>query len=101
LAREIRPDLTGNLSAGFSTVKNATVTTVSTAANPSTSTLIPSTNTITANLSLNYLFNETLTGSVAYSLIYQTGGPSISNANVVTVGNILTNRLVFALNKTF
>jgi hypothetical protein len=54
-----------------------------------------------ADLSLHYLFNETLTGSVAYNLIYQTGAPSISNANVVTVGNILTNRLIFALNKTF
>jgi hypothetical protein len=68
---------------------------------PTASTLISSTNTMNADLSLHYLFNETLTGSVAYSLIYQTRGPSISNANVVTVGNILTNRLIFALNKTF
>jgi uncharacterized protein (PEP-CTERM system associated) len=98
-ARDIRPDLTANLAAGFTNTENLTVTPATNV--PTVSTLIRSTSTMTADLSLHYLFNETLTGSVAYSLIYQTGGPSISNANVVTVGDILTNRLIFALNKTF
>jgi len=68
---------------------------------PVTTTLIDNTNTATADLNLQYLFNETLTGSATYSLVYQTNGPSISSANVVTVGNILTNRLIFSLTKTF
>jgi hypothetical protein len=99
-SRDIRPDLTGTLAAGYSKVNNLTVTTVN---NPGTSTLINSTDTMTANLSLNYLFNETLTGSVAYNLIYQTDAPSVANANssTITVGNILTNRLFFTLTKTF
>ena len=99
-SRDIRPDLTGNLDVGYSTVSNLTV---STANNPGTSTLINKTNAMTAALSLNYLFNETLTGSVAYNLSYQTNAPSFANANAttITVGNILTNQLIFALTKTF
>jgi len=97
-SRDIRPDLTGNMAVGYSNVSNLTVTVNN---NPSTATLINNTNTMTADLSLNYLFNESLTGSVAYNISYQTGAPSIANANAITVGNILTNRLIFALTKTF
>ena len=61
------------MAVGFSNVNNLTVTPVTTI--PSTATLINNTNTMTADLSLNYLFNESLTGSVAYSMSYQTGGP--------------------------
>jgi uncharacterized protein (PEP-CTERM system associated) len=99
-SRDIRPDLTGNLDVGYSTASNLTV---STANNPSTSTLINKSNAMNAALSLNYLFNETLTGSVAYNLSYQTNAPSFANASAttITVGNILTNQLIFALTKTF
>ena len=98
-AREVRPDLTANFAVGFVNTKNLAVMPVSSA--PVTTTLIDNTNTATADLNLQYLFNETLTGSATYSLVYQTNGPSISSANVVTVGNILTNRLIFSLTKTF
>ncbi len=88
--RDIRPDLNGSASIGYS--NSANVITVTSA------TPVTSTNSYTAYLTLNYLIAQTLTGSVQYSLSYQSNG-------VGTVGgrnnDIVVNQLQFLLSKTF
>jgi uncharacterized protein (PEP-CTERM system associated) len=96
--REIRPSLTGRASFGYTNVSNLAVAPVN---NPNAVTVINNTDTLVGDASINYLFTETLTGSIAYNVSYQIGGPSISSANTINVGNILTNRLTFLLTKTF
>ena len=96
--RDIRPDLNGVASLGY--VNSSNVLTI--AAGPSNVLAITSgpsgasQNTITANVGVNYLLTETLTGSIYYGLTYQTNGSGAGrNADVVV------NQLTFQLSKTF
>jgi hypothetical protein len=93
--RTIRPDLSTNASIGFANVTNQTVFTA--APSPSATT-VPSQNTVSASLALSYLFAKTLTGSIEYSLYFQTNGVTSTTA---ATGNVVTNRLLFLLTKTF
>lgn len=95
--REIRPDLTANASLGFANVTNQTLLT---STPMPTATTISSQNTATASLSLNYLINRDLTGSIVYSLYYQTNAPG-SAVFTTTFGNAVTNRLMLLLTKNF
>ena len=96
--RDIRPGLSASFSVGYGTVSNLNV---ATASNPTNVTTIGNTSTANGALAVNYVFNETLTGSVAYTAVYQTGAPTVTGGNTITTGNILTNRLSFILSKTF
>ena len=88
--RDIRPDLNGTASVGY--FNSANVFTVS--AGPPLS----SQNNITANLGVNYLIGQTLTGSILYSFSYQTNGTvSAGGRNA----DIVVNQLTFQLSKTF
>jgi hypothetical protein len=88
--RDIRPDLNGYASLGYFNSSN--VTTI--IAGPPISSL----NTVTGYLGLNYLLANNLTGSVVYSLSYQTNGSSVVAGRT---GDIVTNQLSFFLSKTF
>jgi hypothetical protein len=95
-SRDIRPDLNGAMSLGFANVSNLTL--VSATPLPTLTTFSSNGNTATASLGLNYLFTATLTGSVTYSFIYQTG---VSGSGLNRAGDVLTNRLEFSLTKSF
>ncbi len=95
-SREIRPDLTADAEVGYANVTNQTVPTTPTS---TTVTTIPHQNTATVSLSLNYLFNKTLSGAVVYTLLYETNPSSFGNT--VNTGNVVTNRLLFMLTKHF
>jgi hypothetical protein len=98
-SREIRPDLTALASVGFANVTNQTLVT-STA--PTAVTTVPHQNTATVSLSLNYLFSETLTGSMVYSLYYQANPATFGSTSTGTgTGNVVTNQLLFLLTKHF
>lgn len=90
--RDIRPDLRGYASLGYvNSINSPTSTTV---LGTSTSTF----NTATGSVGVNYLLGRTLTGSIIYSLTYQTNGASvISGRN----GDVVVNQLQFLLSKTF
>jgi hypothetical protein len=92
--RDIRPDLTGYASVGYYNSTNVITST----ANVVTSTPGTNTNTLTGNLGLNYLLTQTLTGSILYTLSYQTNGAG----GTTTRGNdVVVNQLTFQLSKTF
>ena len=97
-SRDIRPNLSGRAAIGYTNISNLAVFPTN---NLNVVTVINNTDTLSGDLSVNYLFTETLTGSIVYNVLYQLGGPSITAANTVNVGNILTNRLTFLLTKTF
>jgi hypothetical protein len=93
--RDIRPDLTGYASVGYYNSTNVLTST----ANVLTSTPGTSTNTLTANLGVNYLIAENLTGSILYTFTYQPngfGGTTTGRGN-----DIVVNQLSFQLSKTF
>ena len=83
---------------GYTTIKNLSVSTL---VSPTIITTLSDTKTVSGNMSLVYLFNDTLTGAIVYNLFYQLGGATVTSANTIAVGNILTNRLTFLLTKTF
>jgi hypothetical protein len=87
--RSIRPDLNSSASLGFYNTSNA-IGLTNTAS-------VGTINTVTANLGLNYLLTDTVTGSVLYTLSYQTNGAAITG----NAGNIVANSLQFLLTKTF
>ena len=88
--RDIRPDLNGSASIGYSNSANVITLT----AGPP----ISSTNTYTAYLTLNYLIGKTLTGSVQYSLSYQSNGVGVAGGRN---NDVVVNQLQFLLSKTF
>ncbi len=99
--RDIRPDLTGYASVGYyysTNVITSTANVIRSTANVITSTPGTSTNTLTANLGVNYLIAENLTGSILYGFSYQPNGISGTTGR----GNdIVVNQLTFQLSKTF
>jgi hypothetical protein len=88
--RDIRPDLNGYTSLGYYNSSNVITTT--------TLSPIGSQNSINANLGLNYLISETLTGSILYSFYYQTNG---AGNTVGRNADVVANQLTFQLSKTF
>jgi hypothetical protein len=78
---------------------NQTISTAGTTSSP-TATTIPQQNTGNASLSLNYLFAKDLTGSIVYTLLYQTQA-SISGGCATGLGDVVTNQLEFLLTKHF
>ncbi|HEV2098797.1 MAG TPA: hypothetical protein VGR45_07700 [Stellaceae bacterium] len=95
-SRQIRPDLTGNASLGYAHATNLTFVTPT-----ATATLSSATDSTTASLGVNYLFGQGLTGSVVYTLSYQSSAPTTVSSGTIATGNILVNRLEFRLSKTF
>ncbi len=87
--RDIRPDLNGTASVGFSNTANVVVVN-----NP---TPINSVNSLNANIGLNYLLARNLSGSVLYTLTYQPNGASLASGR----GDIVANTLQFLLTKSF
>ena len=96
-SREIRPDLTANASVGYANVTNQTVLSLFSILNLTT---ISTQNTANVSLSLNYQLSRDLTGSIVYSLSYQTNGLGSTVVNT-NLGNVVTNRLLLLLTKTF
>ena len=88
--RDIRPDLSGYASVGY--FNSANVITVAGGAP------VSSQNNITASLGVNYLISQTVTGSILYSMSYQTNG---SGSAAGRTGDIVVNQLTFQLSKTF
>jgi hypothetical protein len=88
--RNIRPNLNGYASVGYSRTTNVvTINTITPVAN---------TSTVTANIGLNHLFARALTGSVLYTFSYQANGSAIVNGRA---GDIVANTLQFYLTKAF
>jgi hypothetical protein len=86
--RDIRPDLNGYARVGY--YNSANVITSPTA------TPLSSQNNLYATIGVNYLLAPTLTGSIFYSLSYQSNGSSTGGA-----GDVVVNQLTFQLSKTF
>jgi hypothetical protein len=94
--RSIRPHLTAFASIGYAKTINQPLlssTGTLTAAN------IPGQNAVNASFSLGYLIARNLTGSIVYTLLYQTNAQSSLGAAIS--GNVVTNRLEFLLTETF
>lgn len=89
--RDIRPDLNSYASLGYANTGNAVTVNSLTPVN--------NVNTVTANLGLNYLLSETLTGSVLYTFSYQTNGGALVASG--GGGDVLVNSLQFLLTKAF
>jgi uncharacterized protein (PEP-CTERM system associated) len=89
-SRDIRPDLNGSASAGYTRTTN--VVTIN------SSTPVNNTSTVTANIGVNYLFARALTGSVIYTFSYQPNGGTIVNGRS---GDIAVNSLQLLLTKSF
>jgi hypothetical protein len=90
-SRDIRPDLSGYASVGYVNSANSPLTTAL------VTTATGNFNTTTASIGLNYVFGPALTGSILYSVSYQS-----SAANLVgSTGDVLVNQLQFLLSKTF
>ncbi len=70
-ARDIRPDLNGSASVGYSNTANAVPV--------NSVTPVGSINTLSANIGVNYLFARNLTGSVLYTLSYQANGAALTS----------------------
>ena len=88
--RDIRPDLNGSASVGYANTINAVAV--------NSVTPVSGINTVTANIGLNYVFTQNLTGSVFYSLSYQTNGAMLTTGRS---GDIVVNSLQFLLTKAF
>lgn len=101
-SRDIHPDLNGSISFGFANVSNTTFFSAPTFPVVSllgtTTTFVRNGNTMNASLGLNYLFNDTLRGSVTYNFLYETG---VATSNSSTIGDVVVNRLEVALTKSF
>jgi hypothetical protein len=87
--RDIRPDLNGTASVGFSNTSNVVFVN-----NP---TPVNSINTLSANIGVNYILARNLTGSVLYTLAYEPNGATVSSGR----GDIVANSLQFLLTKAF
>jgi hypothetical protein len=88
--RDIRPDLNGSVSLGYSNTTNAVAQT--------SLTPVGTINTLTGNIGFNYLFSRALTGSVLYTLSYQPNGNAVVAGRN---GDVLANTLQFLLTKAF
>ena len=73
--RDLSPDLTGNLSGGYSATVSQTTGTL-----PSTS------EAVTATVSFNYALTDTLFGTASYSLVRQSGVNGVVLVDLATVG---------------
>ncbi|HEV2100141.1 MAG TPA: hypothetical protein VGR45_14610 [Stellaceae bacterium] len=87
--RDIRPDLNGYTSFGFSNTNNAVLV--------NSSTPINGVNSFSANVGVNYLLARNLSGSVLYTLTYQPNGATLASGR----GDIVANTLQFLLTKAF
>jgi hypothetical protein len=96
--RDIRPNLTGRIGFGYTISSDLSVFAPT---NPTVITTVSNTDMISGDLSLIYLFNDNLIGSILYNIYYQSNRPSLTASNTIAIGNILTNRLTFSLTKTF
>jgi hypothetical protein len=95
--RDVRPDLKFYSSLGYVNSANSPVASLnsfSVSLGNSTSNF----NTVTGSVGLNYVLGRTLTGSLLYTLTYQTNGGSFGGGRN---GDVLVNQLQFLLSKTF
>src|SRR5260370_3195342 len=95
--RDARPDLKFYTSVGYSNSVNSPIISLSSP----TVLLSNSTgnfNTVTGSVGLNYILGRTLTGSLLYTLTYQTNGGSFGGGRN---GDVVVNQLQFLLSKTF
>jgi hypothetical protein len=88
--RDVRPDLTGYASVGYTNSTNAV-----SVATPTATTNFDS---VTASLGLNYVFARNLTGSIVYTFSYFNNGAVLTNAGA---GDVFVNQLQLVLSKTF
>jgi hypothetical protein len=88
--RNVRPDLNGSASLGYFNSSNVITATGRTP--------VSTQNTITAYLGVNYSFAQNLTGSILYSLSYQSNGAGVAAGRSA---DIVVNQLTFQLSKTF
>jgi uncharacterized protein (PEP-CTERM system associated) len=89
-SRDIRPDLNGYTSFGYSNTANAIT--------PTTLTVVSGINTFSANIGLNYLLARSLTGSLLYTFSYQPNGGVVVTGRT---GDIVANSLQLLLTKAF
>ena len=95
--RDARPDLKFYTSLGYSNSVNSPIISLN------SPTILVSTstgnfNTVTGSVGLNYILGRTLTGSLLYTLTYQTNGGSFGGGRN---GDVVVNQLQFLLSKTF
>lgn len=89
-SRSMRPDLSGYASVGYvNSVNSPTVA-------PTIS--VTSFNTASASVGINYVLGRTLTGSILYTLSYQSNGTVLAGGRS---GDVIVNQLAFLLSKTF
>ncbi|MGH7046129.1 MAG: hypothetical protein ACREE2_07030 [Stellaceae bacterium] len=88
--RDIRPNLNGTASVGYSNTSNAV--------SPITLTTVSSINTMSANLGVNYLFARALTGSLLYTFAYEPNGATVLSGHS---GDVVVNALQLQLTKAF
>ncbi len=89
--RDIRPDLNGSASLGYT--NSANVLTIS------STVPIDNIRTLTTNLGFNYLLTRNLTGSVYYTFSYQPNGGAVVSSG--GSGSVVVNSLEFLLTKAF
>lgn len=88
--RDIRPDLNGSASLGYTRTTNAI--------SINSTTPISSVDSLTAYVGLNYLFARSLSGSLLYSFSYQPNGGLLTNGRS---GDVVVNSLQLILTKSF
>ncbi|HXC88899.1 MAG TPA: hypothetical protein VNV18_01935 [Stellaceae bacterium] len=88
--RDIRPDLNGTATLGYT--KTTNVVTIN------TSTPVGNVTTLTANVGVNYSFARALTGSIYYSFAYEPNGAMVLSGRS---GDIYINSLQLSLTKAF
>src|SRR5271163_2244100 len=88
--RDIRPDLNGSASVGYANTANAVSVNNVTPAGTF--------NTVSADVGVNYLLARNLTGSIYYTLTYQTNGAVVASGRS---GDVVVNSLQFLLRKAF
>jgi hypothetical protein len=89
-SRSMRPDLNGYASIGYVNSVNAQT------AVPATATA--NFDTVSASVGINYVLGRTLTGSILYTLSYQSNGTVLAGGRS---GDVIVNQLAFLLSKTF
>ena len=96
--RDIRPDLSGYASIGYANSINTPTLINVVNSSPIIVSSSSNFNTVTGSVGLNCVLGRTLTGSVLYSLTYQTNGGSFGGGRT---GDVIVNQLQFLLSKTF
>jgi len=96
--RDIRPDLSGQASIGYVNSINSPTVVNPISSAPVLVTSSSNFNTVTGSVGLNYVLGRTLTGSIVYTLTYQTNGGSFGNGRS---GDVVVNQLQLLLSKTF